>query len=164
MIESTPFADWMEDSSKSSVADKVGYARPPAPLPSAAYGHGLAISAIGAKDECTRQAAGKFIAFATGKEQEQARLRDKVFSDYNRTSTIQSDYFQKNVKPQILAGLKDTTPVSKLTIWPSPQWPDIGDNLGVALEEVFTGTQKDIPRALNEAAQYAQDAMEHARK
>tara|TARA_Y100000296_G_scaffold86792_1_gene127870 strand:- start:553 stop:1824 length:1272 start_codon:yes stop_codon:yes gene_type:complete len=164
MIESTPFADWMEDSSKSSVADKVGYARPPAPLPSAAYGHGLAISAIGAKDECTRQAAGKFIAFATGKEQEQARLREKVFSDYNRTSTIQSDYFQMNVKPQILAGLKDTTPVSKLTIWPSPQWPDIGDNLGVALEEVFTGTQKDIPRALNEAAQYAQDAMEHARK
>jgi len=29
---------------------------------------------------------------------------------------------------------------------------------------VFTGTQKDIPRALDEAAQYAQDAMEHARK
>ena len=164
MIESTPFADWMEDSSKSSVADKVGYARPPAPLPSAAYGHGLAISAIGAKDECTRQAAGKFIAFATGKEQEQARLRDKVFSDYNRTSTIQSDYFQKNVKPQILAGLKDTTPVSKLTIWPSPQWPAIGHNLGVALEEAFTGTQEDIPRAVSGAAQYAQDAMEHARK
>ncbi|KAF1042222.1 MAG: Trehalose-binding lipoprotein LpqY [Herbaspirillum frisingense] len=164
MIESTPFADWMEDPGKSSVADKVGYARPPSPLPSAAYGHGLAISSVGAKDECTRQAAGKFIAFATGKEQEQARLRDNVFSDYNRTSTVQSDYFQKHVKPQILAGLKDTTPVSKVTFWPSPQWPDIGDNLGVALEEVFTGTQKDIPRALDEAAQYAQDAMEHARK
>lgn len=164
MIESTPFADWMEDPSKSSVADKVGYTRPPAPLPSAAYGHGLAISAVGAKDECTRQAAGKFIAFATSKEQEQARLRENVFSDYNRTSTVQSDYFQKHVKPQILAGLKDTTPVSKVTFWPSPQWPDIGDNLGVALEEVFTGTQTDIPGALNDAVQYAQDAMEHAQK
>lgn len=164
MIESTPFADWMEDPSKSSVADKVGYTRPPAPLPSAAYGHGLAISAVGAKDECTRQAAGKFIAFATSKEQEQARLRENVFSDYNRTSTVQSDYFQKHVKPQILAGLKDTTPVSKVTFWPSPQWPDIGDNLGVALEEVFTGTQTDIPGALNDAVQYAEDAMEHAQK
>ena len=164
MIESTPFADWMEDPSKSSVADKVGYSRPPSPLPSAAYGHGLAISSVGAKDECTRQAAGKFIAFATGKEQEQARLRDNVFSDYNRTSTVQSDYFQKHVKPQILAGLNDTTPVSKVTFWPSPQWPDIGDNLGIALEEVFTGTQKDIPGALNDSVQYAQDAMEHAKK
>ncbi|MFM0527336.1 sugar ABC transporter substrate-binding protein [Paraburkholderia strydomiana] len=164
MIESTPFADWMEDPTKSSVADKVGYTKPPAPLPSAAYGHGLAISSIGAKDECTRQAAGKFIAFATSKEQEQTRLRENVFSDYNRTSTVQSDYFQKHVKPQILAGLKDTTPVSKVTFWPSAQWPDIGDNLGVALEEVFTGTQKNIPSALNDAAQYAQDAMEHARK
>ena len=56
------------------------------------------------------------------------------------------------------------TPVSKVTFWPSAQWPDIGDNLGVALEEVFTGTQKDVPGALNDAAQYAQDAMEHARK
>ncbi|TAL94710.1 MAG: sugar ABC transporter substrate-binding protein [Paraburkholderia sp.] len=164
MIESTPFADWMEDPTKSSVAGKVGYARPPAPLPSAAYGHGLAISAVGAKDECTRQAAGKFIAWATSKEQEQARLRDNVFSDYNRTSTVESDYFQKHVKPQILAGLKDTTPVSKVTFWPSPQWPDIGDNLGVSLEEIFTGTQKDIPGALNDSVQYAQDAMEHARK
>jgi multiple sugar transport system substrate-binding protein len=164
MIESTPFADWMEDSSKSSVADKVGYARPPAPLPSAAYGHGLAISAVGARDECTRQAAGKFIAFATGKEQEQARLREKVFSDYNRNSTIQSDYFQKNVKPQILAGLKDTTPVSKLTIWPSPQWPDIGDNLGVALEGSLHRHPEGYSPRPGQAARYRAGRPEHARK
>ncbi|MBW0446695.1 sugar ABC transporter substrate-binding protein [bacterium M00.F.Ca.ET.228.01.1.1] len=164
MIESTPFADWMEDPTKSSVADKVGYVRPPAPLPSAAYGHGLAISSVGAKDECTRQAAGKFIAWATGKDQEQARLRDNVFSDYNRSSTIKSDYFQKHVKPQILAGLNDTNPVTKVTIWSSPQWPDIGDNLGIALEEVFTGTQPDVQATLNDAVQYARDAMEHGVK
>ena len=164
MIESTPFADWMEDPTKSSVADKVGYVRPPAPLPSAAYGHGLAISSVGAKDECTRQAAGKFIAWATSKEQEQARLRDNVFSDYNRTSTIQSDYFQKHVKPQILSGLNDTNPVTKVTIWASPQWPDIGDNLGIALEEIFTGTQPDVQSTLTDAVQYAKDAMEHGGK
>jgi multiple sugar transport system substrate-binding protein len=164
MIESTPFADWMEDPTKSSVADKVGYVKPPAPLPSAAYGHGLAISSVGAKDECTRQAAGKFIAWATSKEQEQARLRDNVFSDYNRSSTINSDYFQKHVKPQILSGLKDTNPVTQVTFWSGPQWPDIGDNLGIALEEVFTGTQPDVQASLNDAVQYAQDALEHGGK
>jgi len=164
MIESTPFADWMEDPTKSSVADKVGYVRPPAPLPSAAYGHGLAISSVGAKDECTRQAAGKFIAWATSKEQEQARLRDNVFSDYNRSSTIKSDYFQKHVKPQILSGLTDTNPVTQVTFWSGPQWPDIGDNLGIALEEVFTGTQPDVQASLNDAVQYAQDALEHGAK
>lgn len=164
MIESTPFADWMEDPKKSSVVDKVGYVRPPSPLASAAYGHGLAISATGAKDECTRQAAGKFIAWATGKEQEQARLKDNVFSDYNRSSTIASDYFRKHVKPQIQAGLTDTTPVSRVTIWPSPEWPDIGDNLGVVLEEVFTGTRGDVQSALDEANEYATEVMQRASK
>ena len=138
--------------------------RPPAPLASAAYGHGLAISATGAKDECTRQAAGKFIAWATGKEQEQARLKDNVFSDYNRSSTIASDYFRKHVKPQIQAGLTDTTPVSRVTIWPSPEWPDIGDNLGVVLEEVFTGTRGDVQSALDEANEYATEVMQRANR
>ena len=31
-----------------------------------------------------------------------------------------------------------------MTIWRTPQWPDIGDNLGIALEQVFTGTQTDV--------------------
>jgi multiple sugar transport system substrate-binding protein len=162
MIESTPFADWMEDSSKVQ-RGRQGRLCPSAGTPALGRlwprpGHlgrgrqGRMHAPGGRQVHRLRHRQGT----GTG------RLREKVFSDYNRNSTIQSDYFQKNVKPQILAGLKDTTPVSKLTIWPSPQWPDIGDNLGVALEEVFTGTQKDIPRALNDAAQYAQDAMEHA--
>lgn len=161
MIESTPFADWMEDPSKSSVAGKVGYTRPPAPLPSAAYGHGFAISSVGAKDDCTRMAAGRFIAWATSKEQEQARLRAGVFSDYNRTSTIESPYFTQHVAPQIQAGLNDTNPVTQVTIWRTPQWPDIGDNLGIALEQVFTGTQSDVQGTLDESVQYAKDALEH---
>ena len=165
MIESTPFADWMEDTSKSSVAGKVGYTRPPAPLPSAAYGHGFAISAVGAKDDCMRLAAGRFIAWATSKDQEQARLRNGVFSDYNRSSTIASPYFKQHVAPQIQAGLNDTNPVTQVTIWRTPQWPDIGDNLGIALEQVFTGTQTDIRGTLDDADQYAKDALEHgARK
>lgn len=162
MIESTPFADWMEDPKKSVVADKVGYSRPPAPLHSAGYGHGLAISTFGAKDECTRKAAGAFIAWATSKEQEQARLKEGVFSDYNRTSTVESAYFKTHVKPQILAGLNQTNPVTRPNIWASPEWPDVGDTLGVVLEELFTGARTDVNASLDEAAAYASDAMRRA--
>ena len=110
-------------------------------------------------------AAGRFIAWATSKDQEQARLRNGVFSDYNRSSTIASPYFKQHVAPQIQAGLNDTNPVTQVTIWRTPQWPDIGDNLGIALEQVFTGTQTDIRGTLDEADQYAKDALEHgARK
>ena len=38
-------------------------------------------------------------------------------------------------------------------------------NLGIALEQVFTGTQADVQATLDDAAQYAKDALEHgARK
>ena len=161
MIESTPFADWMEDPKKSSVVDKVGYVRPPAPLPSAAYGHGLAISATGAKDECTRQAAGKFIAFATGKEQEQARLKDNVFSDYNRTSTINSDYFRKHVKPQIQGGLTDTTRLAR-HIWPARvagHWRQPGRRARRSLY----GHADEVQSALDEANEYATEVVSRAK-
>ncbi|AKZ63948.1 sugar ABC transporter substrate-binding protein [Herbaspirillum hiltneri N3] len=154
MIESTPFADWMEDASKSSVASTVGYARPPAPLSSAGFGHGFAIAAYGSKDECTRQAAGKFIAWASSKEQEQARLKDGVFSDYNRTSTIASPFFKQHVKPGIVTGLNAISDTTKLNIWSSPVWPQVGDNLGVVLEELFTGTRTNVKAALDDAAKY----------
>ena len=162
MIESTPFADWMEDPTKSSVVDKVGYARPPAPLSAAGFGHGFAIAAYGSKDECTRQAAGKFIAWASSKEQEQARLKDGVFSDYNRSSTIASPYFQQHVKPGIVAGLNAITDTTRLNIWSSPLWPQVGDNLGVVLEELFTGTRTDAKAALDDAAKYTDAVIARA--
>ncbi|NYS35480.1 sugar ABC transporter substrate-binding protein, partial [Streptococcus danieliae] len=41
---------------------------------------------------------------------------------------------------------------------------DIGDNLGVVLEEVFTGTRGDVQSALDEANEYATEVMQRAQK
>ena len=66
MIESTPFADWMEDASKSSVAGKVGYA----PARTAAVGRlwPRLRDLGGRREDDTRMAAGRFIAWATSRE------------------------------------------------------------------------------------------------
>ncbi len=41
----------------------------------------------------------------------------------------------------------------------SPAWPEIGDNLGLALEEIFTGTKKDIQQSLDDVAFQAEDSL-----
>ena len=41
----------------------------------------------------------------------------------------------------------------------SPAWPEIGDTLGLALEELFTGSRDDVKGALDEAAFAAEDAL-----
>ena len=109
-------------------------------------------------------AAGRFIAWATSKEGAGAAAQRRV----QRLQPVEHDrgpYFKQHVAPQIQAGLNDTNPVTQVTIWRTPQWPDIGDNLGIALEQVFTGTQTDVRGTLDDADQYAKDALEHgARK
>ena len=52
-----------------------------------------------------------------------------------------------------------TGPRTSLLIMASPAWPEIGDTLGLALEEIFTGTRDDIQGALDEAAFTAEDAL-----
>ena len=78
LIESDVFGPWMEDKAKSAVVGKVGYAPPPSPLPSAGWGHGWAVSTVGAKDDCTKTIAGDFVGWATSKEMEQRRLADGI--------------------------------------------------------------------------------------
>ena len=52
---------------------------------------------------------------------------------------------------------------TKLLIMASPVWPEIGDNLGLALEELFTGTKTDVQATLDEAAFAAEDTLRHAK-
>src|SRR5690606_39031443 len=60
IIESAPLAAMTEDPKQSQVANKVGYAAPPAPLPGAIYAHGLAIGAKANKDDRARRCAATF--------------------------------------------------------------------------------------------------------
>ena len=159
LIESDVFGPWMEDPDKSAIKGKVGYMPPPEPLGSAGWGHGLAVSKSGAKDDCTRKVAGDFVGWATSKEMEQHRLADGVASDIGRKSTLQSEAFKKAVPAEYIDALLATGSRTKLLIMANPAWPEIGDNLGLALEEIFTGTKKDIQQSLDDVAFQAEDAL-----
>lgn len=159
LIESDVFGPWMEDPEKSTVVGKVGYAPPPDPLRSAGWGHGWAVSTVGAKDDCTKLIAGDFVGWATSKEMEASRLAEGISSDIGRTSTLQSEAFKASVPAEYIQALLDTGPKTGLLIMASPAWPEIGDNLGLALEELFTGTKTDIKAALDEVSFSAEDSL-----
>lgn len=159
LIESDVFGPWMEDPSKSQVVGKVGYAPPPDPLPSAGWGHGWAVSTVGAKDDCTKAVAGDFVGWATSKEMEASRLAEGISSDIGRTSTLQSDAFKKAVPAEYIQAMLDTGAKTKLLIMASPAWPEIGDTLGLALEELFTGTKTDIKASLDDVSFAAEDSL-----
>lgn len=163
LIESDVFGPWMEDAKKSSIAGKVGYAPPPLPLGSAGWGHGFAVSSVGTKDACAKTIAGDFVGWATSKEMEARRLADGVASDIGRQSTLKSDAYRKAVPAEYIQALVDTGARTKLLIMANPAWPEIGDNLGLILEEIFTGARKDIKAALDEAATDAADALKRTK-
>lgn len=159
LIESDVFGPWMEDPTKSQVVGKVGYAPPPDPLPSAGWAHGWAVSTVGAKDECAKLIAGDFVGWATSKDMEQKRLAAGIASDIGRTSTMQSEAYKKSVPQEYIDALLATGPKTNLLIMASPAWPEIGDSLGLALEELFTGTRDDVQGALDEVSFAAEDAL-----
>lgn len=159
LIESDVFGPWMEDPAKSQVAGKVAYAPPPEPLPSAGWAHGWAVSSVGAKDDCAKVIAGDFVGWATSKEMEQQRLAAGIASDIGRVSTLQSEAYRKSVPQEYIDAVLATGSRTNLLIMASPAWPEIGDTLGLALEELFTGTRDDVQGALDEAVFAAEDAL-----
>jgi multiple sugar transport system substrate-binding protein len=161
MIESDPLGLYMLDKSKSQVSDKVGFAAPPDPLPSAGYAHGLAISSKGSPDEATRRVAAEFIGWATSKEMEARRMKAGVISDFARSSTLEDPNFKKNVPADYIAALQAAAPKTDLLIWRNAQWPALGDQLGLVLEQIFTGQRTDLKGAFDEVAQFASDQLEN---
>ena len=159
IIESDVFGPWAEDKTKSQIAGKVGYAPPPEPLPSAGFAHGFAIAAKGNPDDCSKKVSGDFVAWSTSKEMEGRKVKAGILSDFARTSTLDNPDFKAQINPDYIEALKATAPKTSLLIWQNPLWPEVGDNLGLDLEQVFTGSQPDIKAALDEAATQATDAI-----
>ncbi|MCD1635790.1 sugar ABC transporter substrate-binding protein [Martelella mediterranea] len=149
------FAPPMEDESVSSVVGKIGYAPPPSPLPSAGFGHGLGISAEGAKSECERLIAGEFIGWATSKEMETERIDRGITSDYARKSSLDNPGLTASMPPDFAEALKGSAPVTSVLFWRIPEWPTIGDELGLAIEELTTGTRTDVQASLDEVNDFA---------
>lgn len=163
IIESSPLAGMTEDTKLSKVAGKVGYTIPPSPLTGGGYGHGLAIGAKANTTEEARDCAGLFIAWATSKEQEMARLQAGVFGDLNRSSIFNAPEFSEKYNSEIASALKNTAKVTSINFWPNPDWPDLGDRWGIILEELITGSRSDIPEALTELEDYAKGLIARRR-
>ncbi len=159
IIESDVFGPWAEDKTKSQIAGKVGYAPPPEPLPSAGFAHGFAIAAKGNPDDCSKAVSGDFVAWATSKDMEARKVKAGILSDFARKSTLDNPDFKAQVNPDYIQALKDTAPKTSLLIWQSPMWPEVGDDLGLDLEQVFTGSQPDIKAGLDEAASQAEEVI-----
>ncbi len=149
-----------EDPSKSAVAGKVGYAPPPYGTTKVASGaaHGLAISAAGCKSEDMRVLAGKYIAWATSKAMEIKRVQAGQLN-VSRQSTFASKEFNTKIPPDHVKALKDSLSITQLCIPVIPEWPEIGDNLGIVLEELFVGTRTDIRAGLKEASDKAKEIL-----
>lgn len=164
IIESDVFGPWMEDKAASEVVGLVGYAPPPDPLPSAGFAHGLAIASDGNPNECSIKVSADFVGWATSKEVEEQRLEAGIFGDFARASTLEHPLFVENVNAEYIQALLDTEPKTALWIWAEPEWPEVGDQLGLVLEEVFTGGRPDIQSALDEAADYSEDFVRRSRR
>ena len=162
IIESDVFGPWAEDKTKSRIAGKVGYAPPPDPLPSAGFAHGFAISAKGNPTDCSKTVSAAFVAWSTSKEMEARKVKAGILSDFARKSTLENPDFKAQVNPDYITALRETAPKTDLLIWKSPLWPEVGDDLGLELEEVFAGSQPDIKQALNDAADQASEAIKRS--
>ena len=156
-IDAGLFYNWIEDKTKSNVVGKAGYAAPPSPLPYGPAGHGLAISAIGAKTEKQKQATAEFIGWATSKEIEMKKLQ-KGIKGY-RQSTLKSPLMLKFFSPEWIKAVTTPGIDTNVTFMRRPEWPEIGDNLGVILEQLFTGQRTNIQDALDEAVAFAKEAL-----
>jgi multiple sugar transport system substrate-binding protein len=164
IVESDVFGPWMEDANASEVAGLTGYAPPPEPLPSAGFAHGFAIAKDGNPNDCSIKVAADFVGWATSKEMEKSRLEAGIFGDFARASTLEQPLFVENVNPEYIQALRDTADKTRLLIWAEPEWPEVGDQLGLVLEEIFTGSRDDIGMALDEAAEYAEDFVKRSRR
>jgi multiple sugar transport system substrate-binding protein len=158
--------DWLIDPEKSKVIEKMGYAKPAAgPCGAIANTstHGLAISVAGCPTEEERVAAGKFIGWFTSKESEIRKVKGGSALANARASTFVSPEFAEAYPPEFVKAQKEMMPLQRLTILQVPEWPEIGDYLGIKLEELFTkafaGEEYDIQATLDDAVKYAKEVL-----
>ncbi|HSV32148.1 MAG TPA: sugar ABC transporter substrate-binding protein [Atribacteraceae bacterium] len=158
--------DYLMDPEESVVVDKMGYA-PPAAGPKGRVSntstHGLAISSPGCRTEEERVAAGKFIGWFTSKENEIRKVLAGSGLTNARTSTFASPEFAAAYPAEFIEAQLAMMEAQELTIPQIPQWPEIGDYLGLKLEELFAkayvGEPYDIQAALDDAVRYAQEVL-----
>lgn len=159
IIESAPLGGLALQPSISQVTDIVGFAPPPSPLTGGGFAHGFAIGTRANPDEASLDCAGLFAAWATSKENEARRLAAGQSGELNRVSVIGSPEFEATFGAELPAALAATASVTAVNFWQDARWPELGNQWGIILEELITGTRDDVPGALQELEEFASDLV-----
>jgi len=159
IIDSIDFLDRVVDPEKSQIIGKVGCV----PVPQGPGGRhpaiftlGLALSKPANKTEKQKLAAAEFIKWATSKEIEQGKAFEANIPTPTRRIIFDDPRFVKkygeNAYPgwlkSYMADLEIADPDFRPRI---VEWREIGDRLGIAIEEIVAGI-KPAQTALDEAA------------
>ena len=100
--------------------------------------------------------AGKYISWATSKEMEIRRVVEGSSAiNTTRNSTYRSNEFTSKFPADHAKALGDTLSITGVAVPLIPEWPEIGDNLGIILEEIFTGGRTNIRASMIEANEFA---------
>ncbi len=162
IIDATNFYNRIEDPEKSFISGKIGYAvvpKGPAGSFPGNYAMGFAISAVGAKTDEEKEAAAKFIQWATSKEMELGKALEANIVSISRKSVFESKEFQSKMAPDWVEAAKKSAEITMPNYRPLvPEWREVGDLLGIAVESVIS-KQQTAEDALNEAQKKAEEVM-----
>ncbi|HOB43735.1 MAG: sugar ABC transporter substrate-binding protein [Limnochordia bacterium] len=166
IIDATNFYNRIEDPERSAIAGKIGYAVVPAG-PSGRfpgnYAMGFAISAVAARSEEQRENAAKFVQWATSREMELGKALEADIVSITRTSVFESNEFRNKINPQWLEAAVKSLEITDPNYRPLiPEWREVGNLLGIAVESVISG-QQSAPAALAEAQKGAEEVMARTR-
>ncbi|TCL76552.1 carbohydrate ABC transporter substrate-binding protein (CUT1 family) [Hydrogenispora ethanolica] len=164
-IDATNFAQVFEASDLSKVAGKIGYA--PVPKGPAGRFPAIAVASLNITNFSKRKdAAWEFIKWATSAETQKAMAKSGSRSDVTRISVYKDPEYQriynwdngnwyKVTQESMQMALPFYRPVN------IPEWPSIGDAISIQVQSVFT-KEKDVKKALNDAATEVQNALKEA--
>jgi ABC-type glycerol-3-phosphate transport system substrate-binding protein len=159
IIDSIDFLDRVVDPEKSKVIGKLGCA----PVPKGEGGRhpaiftlGLALSKPANKSKKQREASIEFMKWATSKEIEEGKAFEAHIPIPTRRSIFEDPRFVKkygeDVYPGWLSSYITDLEIADPDFRPRiVEWREMGDRLGVAIEEIISGI-KPAKQALDEAA------------
>jgi len=169
IIEATDFVDRVFDPEKSKVYDKLAAA----PVPAGPAGRfpsiftsQLSISKVANRTDKQIKASWAFISWATSKEMELKKALEGKIPTGVRRSVFENSQFkemfgEKNC-PGWLRALFESLEVAEVNYRPRiKEWREIGDRLGVAVEDVIAKI-KPADVALNEAAEFARETLKRS--
>jgi len=154
IIDATDFGPRLEDPSASVAAGKVGYA----PVPEGRNGRwpsiwaaGLCINAFASKE--SQEASWLFMQWCMSKKMQLRASLDGLHSNVMRKSVMDDPQYRAKYKSEWIEMAQKMESIANPTEYRPihyPEWPEIGDRLGQAIEEAIAKV-KTPKQALDDA-------------